>query len=73
MFAGELYDVGWGQKLFLSCKGKGQPTGMYQVAHSLTLVALNTYTTQNILFIWTYFDQIYTYIFKGLDKQIFSA
>lgn len=23
---GELYDVGWGQKLFLSCQGKGPPT-----------------------------------------------
>ncbi|XP_059154386.1 uncharacterized protein LOC131939877 [Physella acuta] len=23
---GELYDIGWGQKLFLSCKGKGPPT-----------------------------------------------
>uniref|UniRef100_A0A2C9M4K3 acylglycerol lipase n=1 Tax=Biomphalaria glabrata TaxID=6526 RepID=A0A2C9M4K3_BIOGL len=23
---GELYDVGWGQKLFLSCRGKGPPT-----------------------------------------------
>ena len=26
-FSGELYDIGWGQKLFLSCKGKGEPTG----------------------------------------------
>ncbi|CAG5128197.1 unnamed protein product [Candidula unifasciata] len=24
--AGELYDIGWGQKLFLSCQGKGAPT-----------------------------------------------
>ncbi|BFZ11105.1 hypothetical protein BsWGS_14144 [Bradybaena similaris] len=23
---GELYDIGWGQKLFLSCQGKGPPT-----------------------------------------------
>uniref|UniRef100_A0A0B7B0A4 acylglycerol lipase n=1 Tax=Arion vulgaris TaxID=1028688 RepID=A0A0B7B0A4_9EUPU len=24
--AGELYDIGWGQKLLLSCQGKGPPT-----------------------------------------------
>ena len=27
IFSGEMYDIGWGQKLFMSCKGKGAPTG----------------------------------------------
>ncbi|KAH9512617.1 E3 ubiquitin-protein ligase rnf19a [Bulinus truncatus] len=26
---GELYDIGWGQKLFLSCHGKGPPTVVF--------------------------------------------
>lgn len=38
LFSGELYDVGWGQKLFLSCRGKGPPTGMFKLfQHLLTL------------------------------------
>ena len=24
---GELYDVGWGRKMYLMCSGKGPPTG----------------------------------------------
>ena len=77
LFTGELYDVGWGQKLFLSCKGKGQPTGTYQVAHSLTLVMLNIHTTQIIclfgpIFI-RYIYQIECSLVIGLDKQKFSG
>lgn len=26
---GEFYDIGWGQKLFLSCRGKGPPTVIF--------------------------------------------
>ena len=26
---GELYDVGWGRKMFLMCRGKGPPTGWW--------------------------------------------
>ena len=26
---GELYDVGWGRKMFLMCSGKGPPTGWW--------------------------------------------
>ena len=28
---GQLYDVGWGQKLFMHCMGEGLPTGEFQL------------------------------------------
>lgn len=49
---GELYDIGWGQKLFLSCKGKGAPTvvldaptGMNSDVWSLVVDKVAKYST----------------------------
>ncbi|XP_064596735.1 uncharacterized protein LOC135463405 [Liolophura sinensis] len=33
---GQLYDVGWGQKLFMSCKGKGTPTVILDAPTGMT-------------------------------------
>jgi len=33
---GELYDIGWGQKLYLSCKGSGAPTVILDAPTGLT-------------------------------------
>ncbi|WAR15897.1 YQJL-like protein [Mya arenaria] len=33
---GEMYDIGWGQKLFLSCKGKGAPTVVLDAPTGMT-------------------------------------
>ncbi|XP_060571609.1 uncharacterized protein LOC132729804 [Ruditapes philippinarum] len=48
---GEMYDIGWGQRLFMSCKGKGAPTvvldaptGMNSDAWSLVFDKVAKYT-----------------------------
>lgn len=45
---GELYDVGFGRKMFMMCSGKGPPTGKY-FATSLSIYCLIEYQSYNYI------------------------
>jgi len=41
--SGLPYDIGFGQKLFLRCRGHGVPTGIYVKAFKTCKIFLNSY------------------------------